>query len=190
MQLRRVTDLSFDKFSKSRRSLKEDKYRWCQKPIRVDPPVKTSTVQDSHTTTDGDRPEFRQIQEIQRILERKQVSLGKITDDFDDNLQVGLVQIRKIPTKSKVSTKKSDGYRRIFDEKKNAELTKRQVCSSFLEFWKVAYVLLLISGLRELIGLEHRWLALNLYSRQRSELPRRCPILSDFVNRYELFGWK
>ena len=90
----------------------------------MDPPVKTSTVQDSHTTTDGDRPEFRQIQEIQRILERKQVSLGKITDDLDDNLQGGLVQIRKIPTKSKVSTKKSDGHGQTLDENKNAKSAK------------------------------------------------------------------
>ena len=44
-----------------------------------------STVQDSHATTEVDRPEFRQIQQIQRILERKQVSFGKIIDDLDDN---------------------------------------------------------------------------------------------------------
>ena len=46
-----------------------------------------STVQDSHATTatEGDRPEFRQIQQIQRILERKQVSFDKIIDDLDDN---------------------------------------------------------------------------------------------------------
>ena len=39
-----------------------------------------STVQDSHATTEGDRPEFRQIQQIQKILERRQVSLMSKAD--------------------------------------------------------------------------------------------------------------
>ena len=39
-----------------------------------------STVQDSHATTEGDRPEFRQIQQFQKILERRQVSLMSKAD--------------------------------------------------------------------------------------------------------------
>ena len=39
-----------------------------------------STVQDSHATTKVDRPEFRQIQQIQKILERRQVSLMSKAD--------------------------------------------------------------------------------------------------------------
>ena len=50
-----------------------------------------STVQDSHATTEGDRPEFRQIQQIQKILERRQVLLMSKADKGRSSSQGAVV---------------------------------------------------------------------------------------------------